>query len=88
VYIQLMKQLTENLSLTSEGKGWEMFALMLSCFPPPETVENFVAMFLRKNVGAAADMHQSVSAIIGFMLCLKLNMLTIIVAFVSTCSIC
>ena len=50
LYLQVMKQLTENDSVTSEEKGWEMFAMMLSCFPPPETVENFVAMFLRKNV--------------------------------------
>ena len=50
LYIQLMKQLNENDSLTSEAKGWEMFALLLSCFPPPETVENFVAMFLRDKV--------------------------------------
>lgn len=50
LYVQVLKQLTENPNITSESKGWEMLALMLSCFAPPETFENFVAMFIRKNV--------------------------------------
>lgn len=50
LYVQLLKQLSDNPNGASETKGWEMLALMLSCFPPPEIFENFVAMFIRKNV--------------------------------------
>jgi hypothetical protein len=50
LYVQVLKQLTDNPNINSEVKGWEMLALMLSCFAPPEIFENFVAMFIRKNV--------------------------------------
>jgi len=57
LYIQVMKQLNENPNPASEAKGWEMMAIMLTCFAPPETVENFVAMFIR-NQAPKGDRHR------------------------------
>eukprot|EP00604_Paraphysomonas_vestita_P004322 CAMPEP_0174825570 /NCGR_PEP_ID=MMETSP1107-20130205/42882_1 /TAXON_ID=36770 /ORGANISM="Paraphysomonas vestita, Strain GFlagA" /LENGTH=423 /DNA_ID=CAMNT_0016057299 /DNA_START=2702 /DNA_END=3973 /DNA_ORIENTATION=- len=48
LYVQLLKQLSENPNSASEAKGWEMLALLLSCFAPPEVFADFVAMFIRK----------------------------------------
>jgi Rho GTPase-activating protein 39 len=50
LYAQVMKQLTDNPNAASAIKGWHMIALMLSTYPPPEQIENFVAMFIRKEV--------------------------------------
>ena len=43
----MMKQLTSNPSPASERLGWQLFALMVQCFPPDPLVENYVANFLR-----------------------------------------
>jgi hypothetical protein len=50
LYYQIMKQLSNNNSASSVTKGWEMMAIVLSCFPPPENIENIVAMFLKQHV--------------------------------------
>ena len=50
LYVQLLKQLSENPNPASEAKGWELLALLLSCFAPPEIFADFVAMFIRKQV--------------------------------------
>jgi len=49
LYVQIMKQLINNPSIGSETKGWEILSLYLSAFPPPSSVENHVAMFLREH---------------------------------------
>jgi hypothetical protein len=53
LYVQLMKQLTQNPSPISIAKGWEMMVLLISSFPPPTPIENYVLMFIRENVTAA-----------------------------------
>ena len=47
LYCQLMKQLTRNDTPESQEQGWALMTLMLSCFPPPTTLENFLAVFLK-----------------------------------------
>jgi hypothetical protein len=49
-YLQIMKQLTRNPCKLSEERAWNMFAIILSCFPPPPSIENVVVTFLKKNV--------------------------------------
>merc|ERR1719272_2407149 len=56
LYFQVMKQLVDNPDETSRGRGWEVMGLMLMTFPPPETFENHLCMFFRKQqVHAAGD---------------------------------
>ena len=47
LYMQLMKQLSDNPNPESEQKGWQLMALALGCFPPDAMVEHFVEYFLR-----------------------------------------
>ena len=47
IYVQMLKQLTDNPSPSSQRLGWQLLTLLLQCFPPESTVENFVANFLR-----------------------------------------
>ena len=49
-YLQIMKQLIRNPCKLSEERAWNMFAILLSSFPPPPAIENFVVTFLKKNV--------------------------------------
>jgi len=58
-YVQLMKQLVDNPSQDSVQKGWEILVFMLSSFPPPKSVENFVALFIRDH--APSDTQQKFS---------------------------
>ena len=48
LYCQLMKQLRANPAAASRTKGWRLFALFLSAFPPSSALENFVERFLRE----------------------------------------
>ncbi|GMI37880.1 hypothetical protein TeGR_g2408 [Tetraparma gracilis] len=49
LYCQVMKQLIDNPSYASESKGWELMSLFLSVFPPPSSIENVLAMFIREH---------------------------------------
>ncbi len=49
LYVQLMKQLTKNPGTESRQRYWEVFKLLLHCFPPPEGVQNTVHCFVRAN---------------------------------------
>jgi hypothetical protein len=49
LYCQVMKQLVDNPSYASESRGWEMMSLFLSVFPPPSSIENVLAMFIREH---------------------------------------
>jgi len=49
LYSQLMKQIMQNPNRESQDKGWELMALMLSSFPPPDSFENFLAYFIREH---------------------------------------
>jgi len=49
LYVQVMKQLIDNPSYASESKGWELMSLFLSTFPPPSSIENVLAMFIREH---------------------------------------
>lgn len=46
-FVQLMKQLTDNPSPQSIRLGWQLFSLLLQCFPPEVEVMNVVANFIR-----------------------------------------
>lgn len=48
LYLQVMKQLTNNPDPTSRTKGWNIFALFLRTFPPGN-LEEFIHAFIRKN---------------------------------------
>jgi len=48
IYLQIIKQLTENPSPDSIAKGWKIMALCLTTFPPGADFENFLEVYLRK----------------------------------------
>eukprot|EP00743_Colponemidia_sp_Colp-15_P007995 GILK01008660.1.p1 GENE.GILK01008660.1~~GILK01008660.1.p1 ORF type:complete len:2044 (+),score=493.00 GILK01008660.1:237-6368(+) len=48
IYCQLMKQLTDNPSSESISKGWQLVAFCLETFPPSNTFDNFLEIFLRE----------------------------------------
>jgi hypothetical protein len=48
VYVQLMKQLTQNWKGIGVEKGWELMELCLSTFPPSDKLENFLGKFLQQ----------------------------------------
>jgi hypothetical protein len=61
LYIQLLKQLTENPSGPSIARGWELMIYMLSCFPPPPPIENYVLMFIREHVSTSHSLLHSLT---------------------------
>merc|ERR1712045_157845 len=50
VYLQVMKQLTDNPSAWSEKAGWELFKVLINRVLPSRRLQDFVQMFLQKNV--------------------------------------
>ncbi|CAN0085945.1 unnamed protein product, partial [Discosporangium mesarthrocarpum] len=49
LYVQVMKQLTENPKESSRQRCWEVVTMLLTCFPPPKEMENYVHFFVRSN---------------------------------------
>lgn len=47
IFVQLAKQLNGNPSSASAERGWVLFHLALSSFPPSEELENHLELFLR-----------------------------------------
>jgi hypothetical protein len=47
LYIQVIKQMTNNPSTMSIIKAWKLFELLLMTFPPSEDFENFLEAFIR-----------------------------------------
>ncbi|KAI9297276.1 hypothetical protein K502DRAFT_301114 [Neoconidiobolus thromboides FSU 785] len=46
IYVQIVKQLTENPSLKSQKIGWELISVLLLCFPPSKNFENYFKSFV------------------------------------------
>ena len=57
LYVQLMKQLTSNPNPSSERRGWDMMAMCVACFPPPPSLENILAVFLKNKVHITDLVH-------------------------------
>ncbi|CAM9839939.1 unnamed protein product [Ectocarpus sp. 13 AM-2016] len=49
LYVQAMKQLTKNANPASVQRCWEVVTMLLTCFPPPKDMENYVHYFVRCN---------------------------------------
>eukprot|EP01083_Nonionella_stella_P205322 747785_1 len=47
MYVQIMKQLTDNPAKESENKGWELLKICLSTFPPSDILENYLESWIR-----------------------------------------
>eukprot|EP00697_Spironema_sp_BW2_P016732 gnl/Spiro4/8126_TR4286_c0_g1_i1.p1 gnl/Spiro4/8126_TR4286_c0_g1~~gnl/Spiro4/8126_TR4286_c0_g1_i1.p1 ORF type:complete len:1210 (+),score=449.32 gnl/Spiro4/8126_TR4286_c0_g1_i1:55-3684(+) len=54
IYIQIIKQLTQNPSRDSTTKGFKLIELCLPVFPPSDAFENFLEIFFREK-GADAS---------------------------------
>jgi len=46
IYVQVMKQLTDNPSDHSKSRGWDLFALLISHAPPLERDRDYVVAFI------------------------------------------
>ena len=49
IFMQIMKQLEENPNPGSIDEGWCLFNICLDAWPPSDTFENYVEIFLRQN---------------------------------------
>lgn len=58
VYLQLMKQLTDNANPKSELLGWKLFACWLQCFPPDAMVEHYVEWFIKQRASPSAQPYR------------------------------
>eukprot|EP01121_Diplochlamys_sp_Union-15-3_P019407 TRINITY_DN7303_c0_g1_i2.p1 TRINITY_DN7303_c0_g1~~TRINITY_DN7303_c0_g1_i2.p1 ORF type:complete len:146 (+),score=27.86 TRINITY_DN7303_c0_g1_i2:341-778(+) len=47
IYLQLIKQLTQNPNPESVKKGWKLLHLCLQHFPPTDKFENYLEIWLR-----------------------------------------
>ncbi|CAI5729363.1 hypothetical protein KXD40_003619 [Peronospora effusa] len=50
IYLQLMKQLTKNPKRDSSIRGWSLFAMCATSFPPSLALQKYVLMFLKAQV--------------------------------------
>ncbi|KAG1710621.1 hypothetical protein DVH05_013345 [Phytophthora capsici] len=50
IYLQLMKQLTKNPKRDSSIRGWSLFAMCATSFPPSLALQKYVVMFLKAQV--------------------------------------
>ncbi|RLN14460.1 hypothetical protein BBJ28_00007000 [Nothophytophthora sp. Chile5] len=53
IYLQLMKQLTKNPKRDSSIRGWSLFAMCATSFPPSPALQRYVLMFLKAQVADA-----------------------------------
>lgn len=47
IYLQLMKQLTRNPKRDSSTRGWSLFSMCATSFPPSQALQHYVLMFLK-----------------------------------------
>jgi len=47
IYIQIIKQVTNNPNPSSTEKGWKMMKMCLDCFPPSREFENYLEIYFR-----------------------------------------
>ncbi|KAG2523056.1 hypothetical protein JM18_005906 [Phytophthora kernoviae] len=50
IYLQLMKQLTKNPKRDSSIRGWSLFAMCATSFPPSPALQKYVLMFLKAQI--------------------------------------
>ncbi|CAH0478355.1 unnamed protein product [Peronospora belbahrii] len=50
IYLQLMKQLTKNPKRDSSIRGWSLFAMCCTSFPPSLALQQYVLLFLKAQV--------------------------------------
>jgi hypothetical protein len=50
IYLQLMKQLTKNPKRDSSIRGWSLFAMCATSFPPSLALQKYVILFLKAQV--------------------------------------
>uniref|UniRef100_M4B9U8 Myosin motor domain-containing protein n=1 Tax=Hyaloperonospora arabidopsidis (strain Emoy2) TaxID=559515 RepID=M4B9U8_HYAAE len=50
IYLQLMKQLTKNPKRDSSIRGWSLFAMCTTSFPPSMALQKYVLMFLKAQI--------------------------------------
>ncbi|TDH68114.1 hypothetical protein CCR75_005428 [Bremia lactucae] len=50
IYLQLMKQLTKNPKRDSSIRGWSLFAMCVTSFPPSLALQKYVILFLKAQV--------------------------------------
>mmetsp|Transcript_31673 Transcript_31673/g.50588 ORF Transcript_31673/g.50588 Transcript_31673/m.50588 type:complete len:429 (-) Transcript_31673:34-1320(-) len=48
IFLQMMKQLTDNPVQSSRDRGWLLMRLAFETFPPSESFENFIELWLRR----------------------------------------
>eukprot|EP00808_Paulinella_micropora_P018987 g73411.t1 len=65
VYVQIIKQLTDNPSGASRKKGWTLLALCLETFSPSRDFENYFEFWLRQHAGRSQDLQDTEAGVYG-----------------------
>lgn len=56
VFVQIMRQLTENPRRASCVRGWTLLDVCLQSFPPSDVLENFLEGFIRTRTPSVDEM--------------------------------
>ena len=48
LYLQVIKQAVDNPSPTQNVRSWQLLFFLTKCFPPSESLENYVEQFIRR----------------------------------------
>lgn len=65
IYIQIIKQTSNNPNPSSTEKGWKMMNMCLHCFPPSSEFENYLEIFFRnKNEERFSDFRKALHQIV------------------------
>ncbi|GMF21265.1 unnamed protein product [Phytophthora lilii] len=68
IYLQLMKQLTKNPKRDSSIRGWSLFAMCATSFPPSLALQKYVIMFLKAQVAESNSFWRLVRNFAGYSL--------------------
>merc|ERR1712137_449791 len=58
IYVQIIKQVTNNPNPSSTEKGWKVMNMSLNCFPPSREFENYLEIYFRNRDDAEGNSYR------------------------------